>query len=144
MIKRIIILVVLVAFGGSGVFAQDLDISQEDADRSSYFSAREQVAESFARRLYEYEVDRNQSRGLMRWSIGGGIAALVIGSVAVTLSSAEMLNADVARYTTYGAQGLAAASGVGLVIGYRGWTENTDGYLETLRLQTQYYNVIDY
>lgn len=145
--KLVLVYLVVAMLVPVGLFANDVDWDRHERSslaRREYLSARDQVAESFARQLYGYERDRDNGTMMMTYGVVGGIIALVVGSTALTLATAELLDPTVAQYINYGAYGIGITAGVSFGFGHRHWTRATNAYLDTLRLQTQYYNLIDY
>lgn len=98
----------------------------------------------FEEQLDVFYVERE--KGVRRTFAGvlGLIGGLVFSSTVVTMRSAGYIEDDtVSGWLTAGGYAITIGSGVLTGLGFRKWRSASDDYLETLRLQTQYYNVVD-
>jgi len=100
------------------------------------------IDDPFSDQLYFYY--RKQQWG-RRWffvstlSLAGSFAVGSYFATTRALGNTSLFN-DIGYYSSYG---LAAGSFGMSIYSFYLWSKYTDAYLETLRLQTQYYNIIN-
>lgn len=96
----------------------------------------------FSSQLDHYYVEREKGKRTFLWSVVGVASTLVLASVARTASSMGAVSptaGTVAEMTGYAA---VAAGSITGYLGFRRWEQGSSDYLETLRLQSQYYNLV--
>ena len=118
------------------VFSQNTQVPYKDD--SSYKVPRD----LFENDLDEYRDIINRRSRIMNASIFILAAGFITGSVFQTTKSAGATGEDFSNIFIYSSYGASAIGSIGAVYGFTGWKKNTEKYLDTLRLQSQYYNLV--
>lgn len=96
----------------------------------------------FARQLEIHSYERQQGKKWIQWSAVGIAATLVGASVARTGVSMEWWGEPVGNIGEVAGYALVTAGSVTGYLGYERWRIASEEYIETLHLQSQYYNLI--
>jgi hypothetical protein len=96
----------------------------------------------FEAQLDEYKKQYDKGRNRMTWGLILSAVFIVNGTVFQTMDSLGIVNetlADIMIYSSYGAVPVCSAWSIA---GLSKWNKNSENYLQTLKLETQYYNLI--
>jgi predicted small secreted protein len=97
----------------------------------------------FGPQLADMAMRRENWRDRLFWSVIASAAGFLATSTFITLDGMGVIDENLTTPLTVGGYGLTTA-GIGFgVWSYIEHQKATDEYLETLRLSTQYYNLID-
>ena len=121
---RIIFIILLVTIC-SYVFCQNtlpIDPFEEDLDR--------------------YYMGRATGSNLLLTGVIGLATSFIAGSTLQTLYSLDMIGNDFAQPAIISSYCVVSVSAVTAFIGFIVWKGNSDKYLDTLRLQANYYNLV--
>ena len=98
---------------------------------------------AFEQKLDLYYVQRNRGIRATRWGVIGVLSGFVLASTALTLEGAGVIEPPVSTIATVGTYAIVGGSAGASAWGFWRWRTASDDYLETLRLQTRYYNITD-
>lgn len=112
-----------------------------DASRSG---ARRLTEARFEEHLDSYERRKNSGGLFMGWGLAGLVFSVIASSAVMTAQGVGAFEGSgtLGPILIGSSYGLIAVSGGATGFGFVRWKRASDGYLETLRLQTQYYNLI--
>lgn len=100
------------------------------------------VEEHFRADLDRYWIERQEGRRQARWSAITLVTATILGSVLVSGVGLGWYDEGVGNTGQIVSYGVVGASGLVYILGIRKWDRGNAAYIETLRLQSQYYNLI--
>lgn len=98
---------------------------------------------AFEEKLDLYYVERERGINATRWGVIGVVGGFVLASTVLTLDGAGVIEAPVSTWATVGSYAVTGVAAGTSVWGFWRWRSASDDYLETLRLQTRYYNIVD-